>query len=153
MTDTTTPLLNILLVEDDSEDQQFFKEAVEQLNIPHKVTFAKDCFELFSLLDDDKAFDVIFLDINLPVIDGKECLKQIKAREKYKNVPVVIFAGSSYASDIDFVYEHGAHYYVVKPYAHINYVASLKMVFEINWKEKQPIPSMENFVVNLAFTN
>ena len=151
MTELTNTKLNILLVEDDSDDVLFFKEAVEKLEIVNELSCVRDCMELFSLLDENKTFDVIFLDINLPVMDGKECLKQIKANEKYKEVPIIIFTGSSEQSDVDAVYEYGAHYHVVKPYAHINYIASLKIVLGINWKEKQPRPLKENFVVNLTF--
>jgi len=153
MAELTNQFLNILLVEDDADDSEFFKEALEKLKIPHKVEFAKDCYALFNMLEKEKIYDVIFLDINLPVIDGKECLKQIKQHVKYKDVPVIIFTGSSAPNDIDFVYTHGAHFHVVKPYARINYVASLKVVLDINWKERQPRPLLENFVVNLTFNN
>ena len=147
------PTLKILLVEDDDDDRLFFTEAVREISTSHELFFAKDCLELFSMLDEADTFDLIFLDINLPVMNGRECLQQIKSSDKYKNVPVIIFTGSHAQSDVDFVYEHGAHYHVVKPYAHINYLASLKMVLEVNWKEKQAIPSREDFVVNLAFSN
>jgi|SRR6185436_16390140 len=153
MTEKTDSPLRIWLVEDDEDDRIFFNEAVDEIKIPHEISCAKDCFEFFDMLDGSPVPDVIFLDINLPLMDGKECLKQIKVNEKYKNVPVIIFTGSSAQTDIDFVYEHGAHYHVVKPYAHINYLASLKMIFEVNWKENQARPSRDNFVVNLAFSN
>jgi CheY-like chemotaxis protein len=145
--------LNILLVEDDNDDFLFFAEALEELNIPHQVTFAKNCFDVFKLFENGKYFDLIFLDINLPFSDGMQCLKQVKANEKYRNIPVIILTGSHAQSDIDFAYEFGAHYHIVKPYAHINYLASMKTVLEINWKKKQPRPSREHFVVNLSFSN
>jgi CheY-like chemotaxis protein len=144
--------LNILLVEDDKDDILFFKEAVEKLEIVNELVIAYNGEEVFSLLcDEKKIFDLIFLDINIPLKDGKQCLKEIKAHEKYKEIPVIMFSGSQAQSDVDEVYELGAHYHVVKPYAHSNYVASLKIVFEKNWKEKQPRPPKEKFVVNLTF--
>jgi len=151
MSELSNNKLNILIVEDDSDDFLFFKEAVEKLEVVNELSVATSHVELFSHLDANKIFDVIFLDINLPVVDGKECLKQIKANEKYKEVPIIIFSGSNAQRDVDAVYEYGAHYHVVKPYAHINYVASLKIVLGINWKEKQPRPLKENFVVDLTF--
>jgi len=151
MTEITNTKLNILLVEDDSDDILFFKEAIEKLDIVNELSIATGCKELFSQLDNNKIFDIIFLDINLPIMDGKQCLKEIKANERYKEVPIIIFTGSQAQSDVDVVYEYGAHYHVVKPYAHINYIASLKIVLGLNWKEKQPRPSKENFVVNLTF--
>ena len=151
MTEIPNTKLNILLVEDDSDDILFFKEAVEKLGIVNELSIATGCVELFSELHNNKIFDLIFLDINLPIMDGRQCLKEIKANEKYKEVPIIIFTGSNAQSDVDDVYENGAHYHIVKPYAHINYIASLKSVLELNWKEKQPRPPKENFVINLTF--
>jgi len=149
---TNVSVLIIALVEDDAEDRLFFKEAIEKLNIPHRILFAKDCFELYSLLESDEMIDLIFMDIKLPVIDGKECLKTIKANAKHRHIPVIIFSGLKFKEDIDFCYAHGAHYYVVKPYASINYLAAIRVVMKINWKEKQALPSRENFLVNLSFS-
>jgi len=151
MTENAKPGLNILLVEDDSDDILFFREALQKLEIRNEVSVARDCEELFSHFENDSSFDVIFLDINLPLMDGKQCLKQIKTSEKYKDVPIIMFTGSSQPGDVEETYEYGAHYHVVKPYAHSNYVASLEIVFSRNWKEKQPRPSKENYVVNLTF--
>ena len=145
--------LKILLVEDDNDDLIFFTEILDELNIPHEVTFAKDSFEFFRLIENENKFDLIFLDFNLPARDGRQCLKQVKTNEKYKNVPVIIFTGSHEQDDIDYAYEFGAHYHVVKPYAHINYLASMKTVLERNWKKRQPRPPKEKFVVNLSFSN
>ena len=143
--------LNILLVEDDKDDIQFFKEAVMKLESVSEITVARDCEELFTQIETSREFDVIFLDINLPMMDGKQCLKHIKATDRYKDVPIIMFTGSSAETDINEAYANGAHYHVVKPYAHSNYVASLKIVLSHNWKEKQPRPSKEDFVVNLTF--
>jgi CheY-like chemotaxis protein len=151
MTEESRLSLNILLVEDDEDDISFFKEAVQKLEFKNEVAVARNCQQLFSYIELNKSFDIIFLDINLPMVDGKQCLKNIKVSELYKDVPIIMFTGSSAQADIDEVYENGAHYHVVKPYAHINYVASLKMILELNWKEKPPRPAKENFVVNLTF--
>ncbi|HKR06564.1 MAG TPA: response regulator [Bacteroidia bacterium] len=150
MTSLNRSKLNVLLVEDDNDDQYFFKEALEQLDFHHEVSFAKDCYELFSLLDDQRVFDIIFMDINLPGIDGRGCLQQIKKYNRYKDIPIIIFTVSFAESDIDFMYKNGAHFYVVKPYAHISYLATLKTVFELDWKKKQPRPAFEDFTVNLS---
>lgn len=144
--------LNILLVEDDQDDIMFFKEAAGKLEKINEVTVARNCEQLFKETQFKKVFDLIFLDINLPLMDGKQCLKFIKSSERYKDVPIIMFTGSSADSDIDEAYENGAHYHVVKPIAHSNYIESLRIIFGHNWKEAQPRPSKEDFVVNLAFT-
>jgi len=78
---TNSPVLRILLLEDDQDDKKFFKEALTELNIHHEITFASDCFNLINLLFEKIDFDIIFLDLNIPEINGIECLKRIKSND------------------------------------------------------------------------
>ena len=144
-------VLNILLVEDDMDDIQSFNEAIQKLDFISEITVVSTCDHLFAQLEAGKVFDLIFMDINLPLVNGKECLRKIKIAEKFRDIPIVMFTGSSSDTDVQDAYENGAHYHVVKPYAHINYVESLKIVLKENWKEKPARPPKENFVVNLTF--
>src|SRR5689334_5214682 len=109
--------LKILLVEDDIDDIQFFTEAIQKLEIKSDVTVARSCDQLFSHLTKENNFDMIFLDINIPLLDGHQCLKKIKSSDQFKDLPIIMFTGSSTESDIQNAYENGAHYHVVKPYA------------------------------------
>ena len=151
MNDSPNIGLKILLVEDDNDDIQFFTEAIKKLEFKGEVTVVRTCDQLFAQLTSNGYFDVVFLDINIPLSDGHQCLKKIKASDLFKDIPIIMFTGSSAESDIRDGYENGAHYHVVKPYAHSNYVESLKIVFKENWKEKPQRPAKENFVVNLTF--
>jgi len=144
--------LRILHVDDDEDDRLFLAEALHGLNLPHQITGASGCTDLFGLMDEGVTYDLIILDVNMPLIDGKECLKKIKTHEKYRDVPVVIFTISNSPKDIAEVYESGAHYHVVKPYAPSNFLVAMKKIFEIDWKSKPPVPSKEDFVINYAFT-
>lgn len=144
--------LRILHVDDDEDDRNFLAEALQKLNLSHTLTGAPGCMELFNLLEEGNAYDIIILDVNMPLMDGKQCLQKIKAHEKYRDIPVIIFSVSSSQRDIDEVYQSGAHYHVVKPYSSINYSLALKKVFDMDWKSKPPVPSKENFVINFAFT-
>jgi DNA-binding NarL/FixJ family response regulator len=58
---------------------------------------------------------------------------------------------SKNGKDVDETYQSGAHYYVIKPYALNNYVETIKRIFNLDWKIEQPVPSKENFIINLAF--
>jgi CheY-like chemotaxis protein len=145
--------LAILYVDDDADDREFFAEALEKMDIPYKLHTIGSCMQLIDLLDAGQPVDIIFLDVNMPVKDGKQCLREIKAHETYRNIPVIIFTVSKSERDIDEVYNLGAHYHVIKPYAHINFMASLKIIFEIDWKTTQPIPAKEKFVINYSFNN
>jgi CheY-like chemotaxis protein len=143
--------LRILFVDDEEDDLIFFKEALEKLNIEYNLFNVQSCGEIFNEAKINGQFDIIFLDINMPVMDGKICLKELKASDKYKNVPVVIFTVSQSPEDIKEVYESGAHYYLIKPYAQLNFVAALKIIFSINWKGKPPVPSKNEFVINFSY--
>jgi len=151
MTPVSSPGLNILLVEDDGDDLMFFKEAITSISEINEVTIVRNCDELFSQMELSTHFDLVFMDINLPLVDGKICLKKLKSIEKLKDIPVIMFTGSSRQTDVDESYEWGAHYHVVKPYAHTNYIESLKIVMSQDWKVAQPRPAKEQFVVNLTF--
>jgi len=146
-----TEELHILFVDDDPDDLAFFKEALARLDLTYKLFTVDSCKGVFMHIAEKERFDLIFLDINMPEVDGKECLKALKANEDYRHVPVIIFTVSQSPDDINEVYESGAHYYMVKPYAHINFVAALKIVFSIDWKSIQPVPARKDFVINLSY--
>ena len=143
--------MTVLYVDDDPDDRFFFEEAIEQLKIPCRLLMADSCMAMKTIIE-DAHIDIIFLDINMPVIDGKQCLKEIKSNEKFKDIPVVAFTVSKSDRDIEEVYQLGAHYHIVKPYAHINFIATLKIIFALDWKKPQPKPAKDKFVINLAYT-
>lgn len=58
---------------------------------------------------------VILLDLNLPGIDGRNILEQLKQDRSFKEIPIVVFTTSSSPRDIEFCYEKGANGYLVKP--------------------------------------
>jgi CheY-like chemotaxis protein len=59
--------------------------------------------------------DYVFLDSNMPIMDGKKCLKGIKAQTRLKEIPVVIYTTSSNTDEIAFYKSLGAHDFIVKP--------------------------------------
>ena len=143
--------LRILHVDDDEDDRIFLADALKQLNFSHTITGATGCIDLFKLMDEGAAYDLIVLDVNMPMIDGKQCLKRLKAHEKYRDIPVIIFTVTTSQQDIDEVYASGAHYHVVKPYSSINFMAAMKKIFETDWKKNPAVPNREDFVINYAF--
>src|SRR5687768_16420314 len=119
------PMLDILLVEDSADDAFFFAKAMKEQDFFYSLSVAKNCDEFFALVKAGRNFDLIFMDINMPGKDGRECLMELKAIEKYRNIPVITFTSSQLQSDIDDMYKLGAHYHIIKPHAHLNYVLAL----------------------------
>jgi DNA-binding response OmpR family regulator len=145
--------MKILLVEDDSDDRQIFGELIKKMEFPVDLAHARDCVELFEYLENNPDVHLIFQDINLPLKNGKQCLKDLKSHERYKHIPVIIYTVSGSEQDIHESYENGAHYYVIKPYANVNFMETMKKVFSVDWTSSQPpLPEKENFVINMTYT-
>jgi len=138
-------------VDDDEDERQAFAEAIDKLGLPLDLLYARNAGELFEYLEKKSDINLIFLDINMPLKDGRVCLKELKTNEKYRHIPVLVYSVSQSIEDVDEVFAGGAHYYAVKPYAEVNFIETLKLVFGIDWTLEQPIPSREQFVINLAF--
>ncbi|HMG15420.1 MAG TPA: response regulator [Saprospiraceae bacterium] len=109
--------IQILLAEDDEDDRLFFLEAMIQTGQNIIVNVAKDGVELMSLLRNEKMRlpDLIFLDLNMPLKNGLECLKEIKSEVSLKDIPVIIFSTSSSQDHIDVTFNYGANLYISKP--------------------------------------
>jgi len=112
----------ILVVEDDPADQKLIKASLKGLRVPSDVRTAASAEEALSLL---RSFrdqsgqagkpDLILLDLNMPGMGGKEFLKQIKADDSLRQIPVVIVTTSSSERDIVDGYALQAAGYVHKP--------------------------------------
>jgi len=113
----------ILLVEDSLDDVRLTKRALEQNNISNRLVVVNDGFEALNYLqnaatslDGSVALPaVILLDLKLPKMDGLQVLRNIRADEKLKRLPVVILTSSREEPDILKSYELGANSYIRKP--------------------------------------
>lgn len=79
----------LLLIDDDFDDQDIFKEAVASAELPIKCFYASSAKQGIELLD-ILTPDFIFLDINMPLMNGFECLYAIKKKDKVNQIPVVM---------------------------------------------------------------
>jgi CheY-like chemotaxis protein len=139
--------IKVLYVDDDSDDCLIFSEALNSLNIPHDLNIAHNGVEGIAAASENKP-DIIFLDINMPLMCGKECLKQIRSNENLKAIPVVIFSTSNSPSDIDEVHDHGANLYVIKPDSFEEIINLLKLTFSLYKAKKIFNTTRIGFVVS-----
>lgn len=107
---------NILfLIDDDQDDREVFQEAVLNCRPDITIVFAKDGIEALQLLSaEDKNPDIIFLDYNMPRMNGLECLKKLKANPKTKNIPTIMYTTSGDREQENVVRLFGADYYMQK---------------------------------------
>ena len=106
----------ILLVDDDSDDQLFFLDAINELESTLKCDVANNGLEALDYLEKiPPPPSLIFLDLNMPLMNGYECLAQLKKINQYKEIPVIIFTTSNNPSDKERTIEMGATMFLTKP--------------------------------------
>lgn len=83
------------LADDDADDTDFFKEALMAVVQDVEVNIARNGQELLTRLKDEyRDPDVIFLDINMPVMNGWQCLENLKKERDLKDIPVIMYSTS-----------------------------------------------------------
>jgi CheY-like chemotaxis protein len=112
-----TKALSFLLVDDDTDDTSLFKEVLEEVNPSIIFNWAEDGQQALQFLKNQKSElpDVIFLDLNMPRMGGKECLAEIKNDEKLHKIPVIMYTTSSQSKDIEETIQKGAICFITKP--------------------------------------
>ncbi len=106
----------ILLIDDDEDDRDFFKIALSDADINVNCQMASGATMAYEKLENsDFIPDFIFLDLNMPGINGRACLKQLKSNSKTAQIPVVIYSTSSEKHDINETQALGAVHFITKP--------------------------------------
>jgi CheY-like chemotaxis protein len=93
---------NILLVDDDSDDISFFQEAINEVDSTVNFYSAKSGSSAFELLLHPQTTvpDLIFLDLNMPRMNGWQCLTKFKTDDKLQQIPVVMYSTSAMKTDV-----------------------------------------------------
>ncbi|MCF2442330.1 response regulator [Dyadobacter sp. CY345] len=118
---------NIFLADDDEDDTFLFKEALGQLPVPTELIIAENGMELMRKLGSSALVpDLIFLDMNMPVKNGLECLLELRSSTSYDATPVVILSTSIAGYLLEEAYNAGANLYIQKPTSFSNLVTILK---------------------------
>lgn len=109
-------LKKILLVDDDLDDQLFFVDAIKELESTIDCGIANNGLEALDHLDKvPPPPSIIFLDLNMPLMNGFECLAQLKKNHSYKEIPVIIFTTSNHPVDEERTLAMGAKMFFTKP--------------------------------------
>lgn len=110
-------MIHLLLADDDKDDCDLFKEALDELDLSARLSTVHDGEQLMHFLDTQKGSlpRVIFLDLNMPRKNGFECLSEIRDSGDLKDVAVIVFSTSSDNDIVNLLYSNGAHFYISKP--------------------------------------
>lgn len=109
--------VDILLVDDDAIDRELFIEAMNSSPLKCSIIEAAGGEEALKFLEETETPpQIILLDLNMPLKDGRETLKEIKANKKLKYIPIVVFSTSNANFDVRQAYELGASLFLEKPH-------------------------------------
>lgn len=121
---TTPQPITILMADDDADDRMLAKEAFEESRVVNDLRFVEDGEELLDYLHRRGKFadpalaprpGVILLDLNMPRMDGREALQEIKTDPQLRRIPVVVLTTSKAEEDIYQTYDLGISSYITKP--------------------------------------
>jgi len=123
--------MNILYADDDADDREIFCEAIREINPAIKVVLGKDGEETLKILSVQKELpNLIFLDINMPKMDGIECLAKLKSDDRLKGIPVIIYSTTSNKSDQSRIALLGASDFILKGNSFESVKDSLNKILE-----------------------
>jgi two-component system, response regulator len=128
-------MADVLIVEDNPSDEELMLFALNKHKVTNSIKIVRDGQEALDYIfhtgfyeaqRTEKTPRVIFLDLNIPKVNGLEVLDQIKSNRKTKHIPIVILSTSSEPRDVTTSYFLGANSYVVKPVDFDKFTSSIK---------------------------
>ena len=148
MTPAAKPIV-LLMAEDDADDRLLVKDALEESRVLNVLHFVEDGEELLDYLrrrgrytdpESSPRPGLILLDLNMPRMDGREALREIKADPELRRIPIVVMTTSKAEEDIFRSYDLGASSYITKPVTFDRLVELMKTLGHY-WIEFVELPS------------
>jgi CheY-like chemotaxis protein len=141
----------ILLADDDEDDRLIFREAFEEIKIKTVVKTVNDGIELMTQLlqTEIELPDVLFLDLNMPLKSGMDCLIEIKKAAHLKNITIAIYSTSASDMDIEDTFVKGANVYIKKPNDFATLKKILSAVIARDWQYHTSGLNRDNFLLSL----
>jgi CheY-like chemotaxis protein len=137
----STPYKQLFIIDDDVEDQEIFVEALKEVNpsiICYNAMNGEDALRQLTM-DVMMLPDLIFLDMNMPKLNGKQVLRELKKTRSLINIPVIMYSTSFAPRDIEEIKELGAVFYLLKPSRFDDLCTALTKILLTDWDNKKPI--------------
>lgn len=141
---TQAPKTNIILMADDDDDDRLLtRDAVAEAGLEGNLLFVQNGEELLDYLCRRGKYHepssaprpgLILLDLNMPLKDGREALREIRADPELRRIPVVVLTTSKADTDIGAIYELGANSFISKPFQFEALVTVMKMLSQYWFK-------------------
>ena len=141
--------VKILICDDDEDDRMLTQQALEDAHISNDICFVADGVQLLDYLHQRNAFGgedglaprpgLILLDLNMPNMDGREALRQIKQDPEFSDIPIVVLSASRLDEDIIRSYQLGVNSFIAKPVTFSGLVEAMKVLGRY-WLEIVELP-------------
>ncbi len=122
--------LRIVIAEDDPDDRYFISLAFKEARAGHHIDFVKDGRELIEHLQHNRSAlpDLVLLDLNMPRLDGRSALKEIRSDAQFSELSIVILSTCISDSDKQYTASFGVMRHVVKPFDFAELVHVIKYI-------------------------
>ena len=144
--------ITILLADDDEDDRLMTRDALREARLHNDLRTVVDGVELLEYLRHQGAYrepgsapwpGLVLLDLNMPRMDGREALREIKGDPRLRTLPVVVLTTSKAEEDIVRTYELGVNSFISKPVTFLGLVDVMK-AFSRYWLEIVDLPPQHN---------
>lgn len=123
------------MADDDAVDRELFSEALKSTQVKYHLDEVPGGEEVFTHLNSSRNKpDLIILDLNMPVKDGRQTLRELKANKNFKCIPVIILSTSNSHFDVNYSYDYGASLYLTKPHSFHDLVEMLDTLLTLSSK-------------------
>jgi CheY-like chemotaxis protein len=138
----------IVIVDDDADDRELVQEALAEAKLANECHTVGDGEELFRYLRREGEYgdgayaprpDLILLDLNMPRMDGRTTLRQLRADEQFRAIPVVVLTTSAAEEDLVATYDLGASGFITKPVSFESLVETVR-VLDRYWFQTVKLP-------------
>ncbi|MBD3583840.1 response regulator [Flavobacterium sp. D33] len=144
--------MSVFLADDDSDDRTIFSEAFEKIrdDLQTELLLFENGLELIAHMKSTTELPhIIFLDLNMPLKSGKECLRELRQDRRFDGVSIAIYSTSNAASDIEDTFSGGANVYIHKPDNFDQLKKALRQVLKLNWQFHMTGMNKETFFLNI----
>lgn len=126
----------IYLADDDCDDQELFQEALNSIDANALLRCFDNGLDLIEglLSDIDPLPEIIFLDLNMPLISGAECVNRLRRHNALRHLPIIAFSTSGNRGTLEDLYNAGANRYIIKPPSYSQLKVLIHNVLLIDWE-------------------
>lgn len=142
--------LLIYLVDDDEDDRIFFEEALSEIPIANTILSFSNGVDLIAhlLTLSDRLPDVLFIDLNMPLMNGEECIIDIRGDDKLSDIPIVVYSTFCDDKQLENLKELGADRFLQKPNTFKRLKEKLVNVLKTFTPEHIPSSKSDSFLID-----